>query len=329
MDEVSTPGFDDITRAAGRLRGRARRTPLLEARSNPAGRNGGGRLLVKLENLQIGGAFKFRGAYNRLTQLDEASRRRGVIAWSSGNHAQGVAAAGALLGVPSTIVMPKDAPRIKIDNTRRLGAQIVFYDRQGESREAIAQRLAEERGATLVPSYDDPDVIAGQGTVGLELAEQSIELAGQPPDVVVVPCGGGGLIAGCALALERLSPSTRVYAAEPAGFDDTARSLQSGKPESAAAGAVTVCDALMAPTPGRLTFPINRRLLAGGVSVNDEMVFTAMRYAWEELKVVIEPGGAVALAAVLERLVDCDGQVAAVVLSGGNVDADLYRRVLA
>jgi threonine dehydratase len=215
------PTFDDVAAAAERLRGHAVVTPLLK--SATLDELTGGTLLMKAEVLQIAGAFKFRGAYNRLSQLSQAERSQGVVAWSSGNHAQGVAAAGRLLNVQSSIVMPSDAPAIKIDNTRRLGAEIVFYDRHQESREEIGRRLAHERGATLVPSYDDPDIIAGQGTVGLELNAQARGQVGRSLDAVLVPCGGGGLIAGCALALGAVSPATEIYSVEPAGFDDTAR----------------------------------------------------------------------------------------------------------
>lgn len=318
--------FEDLAAASRRIADHALRTPLLRATDSLEQR--GGLFALKAETLQIGGSFKFRGAYNRLAQLDSEERRRGVIAWSSGNHAQGVAAAGKLLGIATTIVMPRDAPQIKLDNTAQLGAKIVLYDRYTESREEIARALARERGATLVPSYDDPHIIAGQGTVGLEIVEQAHTLFGRPLDMLLIPCGGGGLVAGCALALHRLSPQTEVYCVEPEGFDDTARSLASGSRELVTQGAQTACDALMAPTPGELTWPINRRLLAGGLRVSDEMVFEAMRYAWRELKLVVEPGGAVALAAALHGMVECRDKAVGIVLSGGNVDPQLYSRVL-
>jgi threonine dehydratase len=316
----------DVLAAARRLSGQAVRTPLLSCAALDA--LTGGRILLKAENLQIGGAFKFRGAYNRLVQLDAREREAGVVAWSSGNHSQGIAAAGTRLGVRTTIIMPADAPAIKVENTKRLGAEIVLYDRQTQSREAIGHRMSAERGATLVPSYDDPHVIAGQGTVGLEIIEQSADLIGGAPDAVLVPCGGGGLIAGCALAISSNSPATRVYSVEPAGYDDTARSLVAGKRVEALAGAKTICDALLAPTPGDLTFPINSRLLAGGFAVSDQMVLAACAFAWRELKLVVEPGGAVALAAALHNVFDCSNKTVAIVLSGGNVDPDVYRRVL-
>jgi threonine dehydratase len=321
-----SPTFADIEAAARRLQGHARLTPLIEATS--LSERFGGRVAVKAESLQIAGAFKFRGAYNRLAQLTPQERSRGVVAFSSGNHAQGVAAAGSRLGISTTIVMPRDAPGNKIENTRQLGAHIIFYDRYTESREAIAARLAQEQRATLVPSFDDPDVIAGQGTVGLEMAAQFRSQFDAELDLVLVPCGGGGLVAGCALALASAAPDASVYCVEPEGFDDTARSLASGERRTVLSGARTICDALMAPAPGELTFPINSRLLAGGLVVTEEMVLRAMRYAWSELKLVIEPGGAVALAAALHERVDLRNRKVGIVLSGGNVDAALFRQVL-
>lgn len=319
------PEFEDITAAAERLKGIAHRTPLLPA--DALGRMAGAKVFVKAENLQSGGAFKFRGAYNRLSQLDAEQRKRGVVAWSSGNHAQGVAAAGQRLGIRTAIVMPRDAPAVKIENTRAFGAEVVLYDRYSENREAIGEKLAAERGAIVVPPYDDPYVIAGQGTVALEMFEQARAL-GYELDIVLAPCSGGGLVAGCALALHRLSPRTKVYSVEPEGFDDMRRSLASGAREQNRPSGRTACDALMAPTPGELTFAVNRRLLAGGVAVSDEMVFAAMRHAWQELKLVAEPSGASALAAVLHGLVECAGKTVGVVLSGGNVDGALYRTIL-
>jgi threonine dehydratase len=316
----------DVIAAAARLRNHAVVTPLL--RNARLDELTGGRVLIKAETLQIGGAFKFRGAFNRLVQLDELQRRAGVVAWSSGNHAQGIAAAGLRLGIGATIVMPSDAPEIKVTNTRRLGAAIVFYDRHNEDREAIGRRLAQDSGATLVPAYDDPHVIAGQGTVALEILTQARELCGSVPDALIVPCGGGGLSSGCALLAQAQSPGTRVYIVEPEGFDDTTRSLSGGSRQRTQPGAQTLCDALMAPIPGALTFPINARLLAGGFAVGDAAVLAAMRFAWRELKLVVEPGGAVALAALLQGAFDCRDKVVAIVLSGGNVDADLFQRAL-
>lgn len=320
------PAYADVVAAAGRLAGVARRTPLLAG--TPLDALTGARVLVKAECLQVTGSFKIRGAWNRLAQLSTDERAAGVVAFSSGNHAQGVAEAARRLGIPATIVMPADAPRAKLENTRALGAEVVTYDRLRESREAIAARLAAERGATLVPSYDDPQVIAGQGTVGLEIAEQAAEL-GLVPDDVVICCSGGGLASGSALALRRLAPAARVYVAEPAGFDDTRRSLEAGTRLSNAAGGRSFCDALLAPTPGELTFALMKDLVTGGLTVTDDEVRAAMVAAFRQLKLVVEPGGAVALAALLSGRLPCRGRTVAVVLSGGNVDAELYREVLA
>jgi threonine dehydratase len=325
-DAIRLPDFDDVRAAAARLAGHARRTPLMSA--TPLDELTGGRILLKLETLQHTGSFKFRGAYNRLAQLDAAQRRAGVVAFSSGNHAQGVACAARLLGVTATIVMPADAPRVKMQNTLALGAEVITYDRQRESREQIAARLAEKRGAVLVPSFDDPDIIAGQGTVGLEIAEQAAE-SGFALDDVVVCTSGGGLVAGTALAIRALSPATRVWTAEPAGHDDHRRSLAAGRRESNAPGTRSICDALLAPEPGVLTFEINRRLLAGGLVVDDEEVKAAIAYAARTLKLVVEPGGAVALASILAGRIEPAGRTIAVVLSGGNIDDELLREVLA
>jgi len=320
------PAFDDVQAAARRLAGHARRTPLVA--DTPLDALTGGRILLKLETLQHTGSFKFRGAYNRLAQLDAEQRRRGVVAYSSGNHAQGVAAAARLLGVRATIVMPRDAPHSKMRNTRALGATVVEYDRERESREDIAARLAQQHGAVLVPAYDDPDVIAGQGTVGLEIAEQAAELRATLDDVVVC-CSGGGLVAGMALALEACAPSARVWTAEPAGFDDHRRSLAAGERLRNERMAGSICDALMAPTPGEITFAINRTRLAGGLIASDEEVRGAVAWAAQTLKLVVEPGGAVALACVLQGRLETQGRTIAVVLSGANIDVALLREILA
>ena len=319
------PSYADITAAAERLTPMAVRTPLLEnlALNSVVG----GRVLMKAETLQRTGSFKFRGAYNFVSQLDEGQRRRGVVAYSSGNHALGVAAAAALLGAPATIVMPADAPSVKLDNTRALGANVVTYDRHSEAREEIATRLAADTGATIVPPYDHPWTIAGQGTVGLEIAEQSSEI-GAMPAAIIVCCGGGGLTAGIATVVAEAAPATLIHTAEPDGFDDTARSLAAGKLVSNQPGGRSICDALLAPAPGALTFSINKRLVTGGVSVSDAEVRRAMLFAWQTLKLVVEPGGVVALAAVLSGAIDCKDRVIAVVLSGANVDAAVFRDVL-
>jgi threonine dehydratase len=320
------PSFADIEAAAARLAGRAVVTPLL---ASPALDEWvGGRVLIKPENLQRTGSFKFRGAYNKISQIPEADRAAGVVAFSSGNHAQGVAAAAGLLGVPATIVMPADAPRIKIENTRNYGAEVLLYDRYREAREEVAASLVAERGATLVRPYDDPDIIAGQGTCGLEIGQQAAVL-GLQLDVLLVCCGGGGLTAGVALAMAELSPRIAVYTVEPEGFDDTARSLAASRRMVNESGAQSICDALLAPTPGELTFAINRRLLAGGLVVSDEETAEAMAYAFRHLKLVVEPGGAVALAALLSGKLDVRGRTTALILSGGNVDPERYAQVIA
>lgn len=320
------PIFTDVVDAARQIRGQARATPLLY--DTPLDRLTGGRLLFKAEPLQQTGSFKFRGAYNRISRLSAAERANGVVAWSSGNHAQGMAAAAMLLSVPATIVMPADAPTPKIEGTRSRGAEIVFYDRYKESREEIGTRLAHDRGATIVPPYDDPMIIAGQGTAGLEAAAQAAALD-LVIDAALVPCGGGGLISGCALALTHQIPGIAVHAVEPTGFDDTRRSLESGQPQSNAPDARSICDALLAPTPGRLTLALNAKLLAGGLVVDESDVRHAMRAAYRHLKLVVEPGGAVALAAALSGQFDCVGKTVLVVLSGGNADPDLFAEVLA
>ncbi len=321
MPRNDLPTHDDVVEAARRIRGQAVRTPLLE--SPALNEIVGGRLLIKAEVLQRTGSFKFRGAYNRISRLDRAERARGVVAYSSGNHAQGVAAAASLLGIGATIFMPADAPAIKLDRTRALGARVVAYERATASREELAERFANEHGATLVRPYEDRYVIAGQGTVGLEIAED-LAARGIAPDVILVPCGGGGLAAGCALALRRNHTNTPIYTVEPDGYDDTARSLEAGARLRNEASPRSRCDALLAPTPGELTFAVNRRLLSGGLAVSEGAVARAMALAFAHLKLVVEPGGAVALAAALSGAFDCRGKTAAIVCSGGNTDAAAY-----
>ncbi len=318
LEPRALPGLDDVQAAARRLAGIVRRTPLLAG--TPLDELTGGRILLKVESLQRTGSFKIRGAYNRLVQLDDEARRRGVVAFSSGNHAQGVAAAAKLLGMPATIVMPSNAPAIKLANTRALGAEVVLYDRFTEDREQIARRIVAERGATLVPAYDDPHVVAGQGTVGLELMQQAAEL-GIVPEQVLVPCSGGGLTSGTAIAVQALAPRAAVYGVEPEAFDDTRRSLAAGTLLKNPPEARSICDALQSSPPGRLTFAINRERLAGILTVSDAEVEAAMARACRDLKLVVEPGGAVALAALLSGKIPAAGRVTAVVLSGGNVDA--------
>lgn len=304
----------DVVEAADRIAGLVERTPLLETRI--AGRP----VWLKCECLQTGRAFKLRGATNRLLQLSNEERKGGVVAFSSGNHAQGVAIAAKRLGIPAVIVMPSDAPAVKVEATRSHGAEIVFYDRRSGGREALALRLADERGAVVVPSFDDPAVVAGQGTVGLEILEQMPV----PPRRVVVPCGGGGLGAGIALAL----PDAEIVLVEPEGWDDMKRSLEGGEIVPVAADAPdTLCDALQTPRVSPITFAILRERGAKGLWVSDEEVKTAVRFAWEEHGLVVEPGGAVALAALLAGKVEpVEGTVA--VLSGGNIDPALHARIV-
>jgi len=328
----SLPGADscavtsaDVAAAAARLAGVARYTPLLESPLLNA--QLGLRLLVKAEPLQLTGSFKFRGAYNTIAQIDDAARRAGVIAYSSGNHAQGVAAAAAMLDVPATIVMPADAPRIKIDGTRAWGAEVVLYDRVRESREAIGAEIARKTGATLVRPYDEPQVIAGQATVGLEIVQQA-DSADVRPAAVIAPCSGGGLTSGIALALSDRWPDTRVFTAEPEGFDDTARSLAAGRRLEVQPGAASICDALLAPEPGQLTFPILMAHGVRGLAVSEASVKQAMVQAFRHFKLVVEPGGAAALAAALDSTAAWQGESVVCVCSGGNVDPALYGDIL-
>jgi len=319
------PTYDDVAAAETRIRPLARVTPLLrfEALDDAAGAE----VWVKCETLQRTGSFKIRGATNRVAKLDQAARGRGVVAFSSGNHAQGLAAAARHFGAPARIVMPVDSPAVKLDGVRRLGAEIVSYDRETESREEIAASLAEESGATLVPSFDDPDVIAGQGVAGLEIARQA-EAAGAPLDALVICAGGGGLTAGIALAMERLSPQTRIYTAEPEGFDDHRRSFEAGRIVENERRGGSICDALLSPAPGEITFAVNRERVVGGFVVSDDEALDAMAFAFRWMKLVVEPGGAAALAALLARRPFDRGARIGVVLTGGNVDPALFARAL-
>lgn len=323
--DPSPPVLADLRAAQRTLAGLAVRTPLIT--SPVLDELCGGRVLLKAETMQRTGSFKFRGAYNALAKLGPNGRANGVVACSSGNHAQGVAAAAKLFGVPATIVMPADAPPMKRQRTREHGARIVDYDRATESREAIAGAIAADTGAAFVAPFDDPAVIAGQGTAGIELIEQAGRIDATP-DAVLVPCSGGGLTAGIALAVEALSPGSSVHTVEPEGFDDHRRAFESGQREHNPRASGSICDALLTPCPGALTFAINRQRVAGGLVVSDAEVLAAMAFAWRELKLVVEPGGAVALAAVLAGRIETAGRTIAVILSGGNVDADLYRRAI-
>jgi threonine dehydratase len=320
------PGIDDIRAAAERIAGAAIVTPLLEARA--IGEALGARVFVKAEVLQRTGSFKFRGAYNRLSRLSAEEKKRGVVAFSSGNHAQGVAAAARALAMPAVIVMPSDAPTIKLENTRAYGADVVTYDRASGDREAIAAKLTRERGAILVPSYDDPFIIAGQGTLGLEAAAQ-LKALGITPDLALAPIGGGGLISGTSTALKDAYPGIEIWGVEPAGFDDHCRSFAAGRRVGAPAGARSFCDALLVAMPGRMTFAINRRTLAGAVAVTDTEVAYAMAAAFRDLKLVVEPGGAAGLAGLLARKVEARKRTVLVVLSGGNVDRATFCGALA
>ena len=316
----------DIDAAARVLAPFAVRTTLL---SSPAlDERVGAKVFLKPEMLQRTGSFKFRGAFNKLSSIAQAERGGGVVAFSSGNHAQGVAAAAKILSMPATIVMPADAPRSKRERTKGYGAEVVLYERDREDREAIARGIAAEHNATLVPPYDDPKVIAGQGTVGREIAED-LAMLGVTPDIVVAPASGGGLVAGVAIAVKARYPQAAVMSAEPEGFDDHARSLRAGKREPHRAEGRTICDALMATVPGEITFAIDRRLLAQGVTATDAEVAAAVAFVSRELKLIVEPGGAVGLAALLAGRIEARGKVIVIVLSGGNVDADLYAKLIA
>ena len=317
--------LNDILAAKKVLARYAVRTPLLSSPVLDA--RLGARVFLKPESLQRTGSFKFRGAFNKISAIPPAARRGGVVAFSSGNHAQGVAAAAAILQMPAVIVMPADAPHSKRERTRAYGAEVVLYDRDKEDREAIARGIATKRGATLVPPYDDALVIAGQGTVGLEIAEDMNAL-GLVPEVVIAPVSGGGLIAGTAVAIKARFPDARLISAEPEGFDDHARSLQAGHREPHRAVGRTICDALMASIPGEITFAINIELLSQGLTASDAEVAEAVRFAFTELKLVVEPGGAVGLAALLAGKLDVAGRNVVIVLSGGNVDADVYARLI-
>jgi threonine dehydratase len=316
----------DIEAAAARIAGVAVETPLIE--SPALNERLGLRVLIKAETLQRVGAFKFRGAYNRLVQLTPEEKTCGVVAFSSGNHAQGVALAAKLLGVPATIVMPSDAPALKIANTKGYGAEVRLYDRLTESREKIAAAIAEERGAVVVPAFDDPHIIAGQGTAGLELVRQA-RARGAELDVVITPTSGGGLLSGVSTAVKALSPAAKLYGVEPAGYDDTLQSLRAGQRTPMTPTFRTLCDALETPCPGELTFPILQANVTDVAVVTDAEVAEALRYAFSTLKLVVEPGGSVGLAALLAgKIAAKPGATVGLVLSGGNVDPELFAKIL-
>ncbi|MFD1157264.1 threonine ammonia-lyase [Roseovarius aestuarii] len=315
-----------IRAAAERLKGHARRTPLLNSPfiDEIAGRQ----VYIKPECLQHTGSFKYRGGRSAVSALDADTRARGVIAFSSGNHAQGVALAAREFGVPAVIIMPADAPQVKIDNTRALGAEVVLYDRAGgESREALGDKLTAERGLTLIRPYDEPQVIAGQGTTGLEIAEDANAIGIENADVLIC-CGGGGLTSGIALALEADAPTLRPRPVEPKGFDDVARSLRSGHIETNNQQSGNICDAILTPAPGQITFPILQRLCGPGLVVSEDECLRAVAIAWARLKVVAEPGGAVALAAALFHKDQIEGTAVIATISGGNVDTAMFQAAL-
>lgn len=328
--KANTPETAPITAAgvraaAERLKGHAVRTPLIE--NEFLNDIAGGRVLVKAEVLQHCGSFKFRGAFNLVSQLSAAERERGVLAWSSGNHGQGIARAAKFFETPATIVMPADAPKMKLEKVRSFGAEIVPYDRYSEDREEIARPIQEERGMVLAPSYDHPHIIEGQGTLGLEVYEEAAAMDA-PLDAFIICCGGGGLTSGCATIFEEVAPETEIWIAEPEGFDEAWASVRDGERRHADITRKTICDAIATPTLGRLTFPIMQRLVKGGVTLTEEDVCRAMVFAYKYLKLVVEPGGAAALAAILSKKFRAQGKTVAITLSGGNVDAPLFASIL-
>jgi threonine dehydratase len=319
------PIFSDVETAATRLSGYVYHTPVLE--SVRINEQLGCRLLIKAECLQRTGSFKFRGAFNMISGLSEMQKTRGVVAFSSGNHAQGVAAAAKILAVKSTIVIPNDAPKIKIDNTRSDGAEIVLYNRVDANRAEIADKIISKTGATLVPPYDALEIIAGQGTLGLEFVDQ-VKKRGAELDYLLGPCSGGGMISGNAIVFNELSPTTSVYCVEPEGYDDTALSLKAGKRVKIIPGTPSFCDALLLETPGKITFHTNKELLAGGLVVSQAETAHAMKVAFQEYKIVLEPGGAVALAAALSGKIKTFKKTIGVICTGGNVEATTFKNIL-
>ncbi len=318
--------FASVEAAASRLKGHAVLTPLLESPfiNEIAGR----RVLIKAECLQQTGSFKFRGAWSAISAIDEETRKLGVLAFSSGNHAQGIALAAQIAGVPAVVVMPNDAPALKIANTKKLGAEVILYDRPGgEDREKLGIELAEKRGLTLIKPYDNAEVMAGQGTCGLEIAEQAAALGVTQADVLVC-CGGGGLTSGIAMALETSAPGLKVRPVEPQHYDDVMRSIESGERQFIDNPPPSICDAIVTPAPGKLTFPIINRLCKSGIAVTDEEALTAMGHALRRLKIVAEPGGSVALAAALFRSDDISGDAVICIVSGGNADDEMISRAL-
>jgi threonine dehydratase len=322
-EELRLPVFEDVLDAARQLHGHAVLTPIVESPALNA--RTGGRLICKLEALQVAGSYKFRGAYNRLSRLDAAARARGVVAFSTGNFGQAVATAARRLGIPATIVIPRDAPIVKVENARAQGAEVVFYDRAVPNhREEIARDLSRRQGLTIVPPGDDVEVVAGYGTTGLELSDQF----GASIDALLSPCGGGGLMAGMSLVFQARRPLTRLFTVEPTGFDDTARSLAAGVRLANAPGAKSLCDAILTPTPAALPFAVLQRRVERGLVVDDDAIRHAMAQAYLHLKIVLEPAGAIALAAALSGAFDCRGRTVAVICSGANVDLGVFSSAL-
>src|SRR3974390_2507686 len=326
IDKSILPTVTDIEAAAKRLAGVAVRTPLINAPVLDEAL--GAHVFLKAETLQRTGSFKFRGAYNKISSIAPDRRPAGVVAYSSGNHAQGVAAAARLLGMHATIVMPRDAPKAKRERTLALGAEVVLYDRNAEDGAAIARKIMAERGATLVPPYDDPLIIAGQGTIGVEIVEDLARLS-LNPEIGIIGASGGGLASWISLGMKSRVPSAKFYVVEPEGFDDTIRSFASGKREANPRMSGTICDALMSNSPGELTFPITRDLIGQGMTVSDAEVARAVRYAFAELKLVVEPGGAIGLAALLAGKLEVKSRTVVAILSGANVDPDVFARLIA
>ncbi|MFS2317779.1 threonine/serine dehydratase [Maricaulis sp. D1M11] len=322
---TSIPTFEDVQDAARQIQAEAVRTPLL--RHDRLDEAVGGRVFIKAENLQRTGSFKFRGAYNRISRLTQDEKSRGIMAYSSGNHAQGVAAAAKRVGTSAKILMPADAPASKVDGVRFYGGEVIAYDRARENREAIGAEIAEREGRILVPPYEDPYIMAGQGTAGLEACEQLAE-QGVRADLVVCCAGGGGLIAGVGLAFKALQPEARIFSAEPEGFDDHRRSLESGTRQRNSRLSGSICDAILTPEPGSMTWQLNQKQLSGGVAVSDEQVLEAMAFAWRHFKLVVEPGGAAALAGLLSGELDAKGRTSCVLVTGGNVDREIFARAL-
>lgn len=322
MSSIALPTYNDICKARENLHEKAIYTPLIE--NAELNHITGGRIFLKAEVLQHTGSFKFRGAYNFICTLSKKQKEQGLLTFSSGNHAQGVAYASMLLNAKATIIMPSDAPEIKIENTRSYGAKVILYDRFNEDREAIGAEIINSTGALLIPPYDHPLIIAGQGTCGTEIIEQLLD-KGVIPDAMVSCFGGGGLTSGIALAVKEKSKSTKIYSAEPLGFDDMSRSLEAGKRLSNDPKARSICDAVLTPTPGKIPFSLCSELLEEGLVVTDQEVKAAVKFAFKTLKLVVEPGGAVALAAVLHNKLPTKKKAIALTLSGGNVDPSTFK----